>query len=218
MQIRPTYHSKLYRDFLALEPKDFHGLIRFYEQQEQAVGQLGDMEQYEMLFAYTNALFEVGAYRQFLAIVDQAILVSLDATYEVGEELKQKQFKEFLFRKAAAYIQTLQPARSEHVSRELLRIDPQHEYALLLLRKALRQQDTSVNKITRATAILLFGLSAIIILIEVLWIRPFYDMHTYWVELTRNLVFLSGVLILLGGEALTLWRAYRRSNAFLKKY
>ena len=215
MQIRSTYHSKLYRDFLAIEPKDFHGLIRFYEQQEQAVGHLGDMEQYEMLFAYTNALFEVGAYRQFLAIVDQAILVSLDISYEVREEIKQKHFKEFLFRKSAAYIQILEPAQSEHVSRELLRIDPNHQFALLLLRKALRQQDTSISKITRAASILLFGFSAIIILIEVLWVRPFYGLHIHWVELTRNLVFLSGLLVLLGGELLTLWRAFRRSNDFL---
>lgn len=216
MQIRSTYHSKLYRDFLALEPKDFHGLIRFYEQQEQAVGLLEEMEQYEMLFAYTNALFEVGAYRQFLAIVDQAIMVSLDASYEVNEELKQKQFIAFLFRKSAAYVQTLQPARSEHVSRELLRIDPEHQYALLLLRKALRQQDTSVTRVTRALAIFLFGLSAIIILIEVLWVRPFYDLYTYWVELSRNLVFLSGLMVLIGGEILTVWRAYRNSKNFLK--
>lgn len=216
MQIRPTYYSKLYRDFLALEPKDFHGLIRFYEQQEQFLVQLDEMEQYEMLFAYANALFEVGAYRQFLAIVDQAIIASLDDDYRLDEMWQQEQFKAFLFRKSAAYIQTLQPDRSEHISRELLRIDPQHEYALLLLRKAMRQQDTVVTKISRAAAIFMFGLSAIIILIEVLWVRPFYDMHTNWVELTRNLIFLGGIAVLIGGELLTVWRAYRQSNEFLK--
>lgn len=212
MQIRPTYHSRLYRDFLALEPKDHHGLIRFYEGEERRIGQLDEAEQYEMLFAFTHALFEVGAYRQFLAIVDQAILVSLDHSYVAEPAKKQVCFEQLLFRKAAAYLQVLQPDKSEHVCRELLRIAPDHQYALLLLRKALRLQDTAISRYTRAGSILLFGLSAIVILIEVLWVRPFYNLQTPWVEVTRNLIFLFGLLLLAGGELLTVWRAFKQSN------
>lgn len=218
MQLRPTIHSRIYRDFLAIEPKDFHSLIRFYEEQENQIEQLEPEEFYEMQQCFTHALFEVGAYRQFLAVVDRAILSVLDSEYEsVRDEGERKSFEQLLFRKAAAYLQTLQPAKAQHVVSELLRINPQHEMGLLLLRKALRQQDTLINRKTRAAAILFFGLSALVILVEVLFIRPFYHQYTPNVELSRNLIFLLGLLVLGGGEALTFWRAYRKSLGFFRQ-
>ena len=217
MQIHPTINTRLYRDFLAIEPKNYRAIIRFYEQWEEQIVKLDDDQQYELLFAFTNALFEVGAYRQFLAVVDQAILVSLDESLQKDELHKQHIFELFLFRKAAAFVQTLQPAKAEHIVRELLRINPKHALAPLLLRKTLRQQNVGITTTTRATAILLFGLSALIILVEILIIRSFYDMYTASVELSRNLIFLSGLLVLGLGEVLTRWQAYHHTRQFLYK-
>jgi tetratricopeptide (TPR) repeat protein len=217
MQIRPTIYARLYRDFLAIEPKNYHAIIRFYEQWEAQIAQLDDDQHYQLLLAFTNALFEVGAYRQFLVVVDQAILVSLDESYLKDQHYKQQLFEQLLFRKAAAFVQTIEPAKAEHVVRELLRINPKHALASLLLRKTLRQQNTSINIITRAVAILLFGLSALIIIVEVLIIRSFYELYTGPVELSRNLIFIGGLLVLGLGEALTHWRAYRTAKRFAKK-
>ena len=218
MQLRPIIYSKIYRDFLAIEPRNYHGIIRFYEERELQIEHLEAGEYYEMQRAFTHALFEVGAYRQFLATVDQAILISLERDYqELVASQQQAHFELLLFRKAAAYLQTLQAAKAEHVICELLRINKEHEMAALLLRKALRQQDTFLKRRTRATAILLFGLSALIILVEVLFVRPFYHQYTSDVELSRNLIFLAGLVVLAGGEALTAWRAYRNSLAFIRQ-
>ena len=217
MQLRPVLHSRVYRDFLAIEPKDYHGLIRYYEEHEEDIENLEDGEFSEMQLVFTHALFEVGAYRQFLAVIDRAILINLDYNYPLENQQQQKEaFEQLLFRKAAAYLQTLQPAKAEHVICELLRINPQQEMAVLLLRKSLRQQDTTINRRTRAISILLFGLSALIILFEVLFVRSFYNQYTPMVELSRNLIFAAGLLILGGGEAFTFWRAYRRSQTILR--
>lgn len=218
MAFRPIIHSRIYRDFLAIEPKDYHGIIRFYEEKEDEIERLELEEFYEMQQVFTHALFEVGAYRQFLAVVDRAIMVTLEGDYLLADHSnQQEQFEQFLFRKAAAYLQTLQAEKAEHVVGELLRINPQHEMGVLLLRKALRQQDTLINRHTRAAAILLFGLSALVILLEVLFVRPFYNQYTPGVELSRNLIFLLGLLVLGAGEALTFWRAYRKSGTFLRR-
>lgn len=214
MPVRPTIYTRLYRDFLAIEPKNFHAIIRFYEEWETQIGQLEDDQHYELLLAFTNALFEVGAYRQFLAVVDQAILVSLEETYQKEQHYKQQLFEQLLFRKGAAFLQTIQPAKAEHVTRELLRINPKHPLGLLLLRKSLRQQHTAINHISRAVAILMFALSAVIIVVEILVIRSFYQLYTPAVELSRNLIFLGGLLVLGLGEALTHWQAYRMANDF----
>ncbi|MEL6659372.1 MAG: hypothetical protein AAFN81_13795 [Bacteroidota bacterium] len=218
MQLRPVVHSRIYRDFLAIEPKDYHGIIRYYEEHEEAVENLETEEFTEIQLVFTHALFEVGAYRQFLAVVDRAILITLDYDYPLAAKRQQsEEFEQLLFRKAAAYLQTLQPAEAEHVICELLRINPEQEMAVLLLRKSLRQQDKVINRRTRAVSILLFGISALIILFEVLFVRSFYHQYTASVELSRNLIFLFGLLILGGGEALTFWRAYRRSQAIMRR-
>jgi tetratricopeptide (TPR) repeat protein len=217
MSVRPTIYSRLYRDFLAIEPKNYHAVIRFYEEWEAQIGQLEDDQHYELLFSFTHALFEVGAYRQFLSVVDQAILVALDPAFRPDQLQQQEEFELLLFRKSAAYLQILEPARAEHIARELTRINPQHKFARLLLQKSLRQQNTGINLTTRAFAILLFGLSALIILIEVLVIRSFYNMYTVPVEWSRNLIFLAGLLVLGLGELLTFWRAYRQTKQFVQK-
>lgn len=218
MAFRSIIHSRIYRDFLAIEPRDYHGIIRFYEEREDDIEGLALEELNEMQQTFTHALFEVGAYRQFLTVVDRAILATLEGEYTLRDNAGQhEQFEQLLFRKSAAYLQTLQWKKAEHVACELLRINPRHELALLLLRKALRQQDTRINRHTRAASILLFGLSALVILVEVLFVRPFYHQYTAGVELSRNLIFLLGLVVLGAGEALTYWRAYRRSQAFLSR-
>ncbi|PSR13163.1 MAG: hypothetical protein C7N36_09185 [Bacteroidetes bacterium] len=85
----------------------------------------------------------------------------------------------------------------------------------MLLRKSLRLQDTRINTITRAGTILLLALSALVILIEVLLIRNFYDRFTSSTELTRNLLFGGALVLLVVGEAITRWRAYRAARNFL---
>ena len=218
MQLRPTIHSRIYRDFLAIEPKDYHGIIRYYEEHEAAIENLEPEEFSELQLVFTHALFEVGAYRQFLAVVDRAILITLDYDFPLVVKRQQGlEFEHLLFRKSAAYLQTLQPAEAQHVVCELLRINPEHEMAVLLLRKAIRQQDKVVNRRTRAVSILLFGVSALIILFEVLFVRPFYHQYTPNVELSRNLIFVLGLLVLASGEALTFWRAFRRSQVLLRR-
>ncbi|MEM1216318.1 MAG: hypothetical protein AAGJ82_11565 [Bacteroidota bacterium] len=207
MRIRSTYHSRLYRNFLAIEPKDYHGIIRYYEEHEKGIADLSDREQYELLLKFTHALFEVGAYRTFLAIVDQAVLVTLN-------EDNQPEFRHLLFRKAAAHVHVLEPQQAEHVCKELLRMDPKHEMALLLLRKTLRQQDRKIIHFTRPSAIFCFAMSALVILVEILFVRPFYALNTPAIEASRNFIFALGLLVLISGELLTLWRAFRSAQRF----
>lgn len=217
MQIRSTYHSRVYRDYLAIEPKDYQRIIRFYERRQEQINQLEYDEQSELLFVFTNALFEVGAYQQYLQVVDHAIMITLEEKLSLSLSDKQDFFEKFLFRKAAAYIQTQQLNQAEHVLKELLRIHPEYEFADLLLRQTLRKQDISITYHSRPASIFLFGLSALIIAIEILIIRPFYDLHVDSIEWTRNFVFVIGLIVLIMGELITYWRAFRTTQMVTSK-
>lgn len=210
-----TYHSRLYRDFLAIEPKDFRGIIRFYEEKEEQVDALDFDERFELLCAYTNALFEVGAYRQHLAIVDRTIADSFQQTERPQRETSG--FCYLLFRKAAAHYQTHQFSDAEYILRELIRIDPENEDAIRFLRKTLYHRWRPLLRRSQAAAIFIFMLTALIIGVEVLLIRPFYGQLTMAAEATRTGFFVLGILLLAAGEGYAYWQAYRQTEVFLQE-
>jgi len=215
LQLDTTYYSRLYRDFLALDPADFHGIIRYYEAHEDGIRQLADKEYFVLLLHYTQALFYVKAYRQHLAVVDHTLYTCLNQT---DSKDIAAIFRDLLFMKAAAARSSLQLDVAEHVLRELLRMEPNYPGATILLRQCLRQQDQDLVKRSRAISILLFGLAAVVIALEILFVRPFYSLQAPIVESLRNGIFLLGILTLLGGELASWWRAHRRVQAFVRAH
>lgn len=215
MKIGAAFHSRIYRDFMALTPKDYHGIIRFFEQQEERIRELEFGEYFELFISYTDALFEVGAYRQHLAIVDEAIEVSIDE--KVAARPGTAIFRRMLFRKAASLFHCQRYPEAEYVIEELIRMDARDEDAIRFLRKARRKQQTRITGRTRASAIFLYALSALVITVEVLLVRPFFDIYTDNIEWTRNFIFFLGWLSLGTGELLSFLQAYRYSQRFVKK-
>ncbi len=74
---KPTYYSKIYRTFLSLDEMAFQELIHFFEENEKEIRELDFEEYFEVLAAYVTALFEVGAYREHLLMVDVVIETSI---------------------------------------------------------------------------------------------------------------------------------------------
>jgi hypothetical protein len=206
------YHSKLYRDFKEIASHDHRQAIRFYEKHEEEIRRLDFDERFELLVAYVNALFEVGQYQKHLLMVDVVVEDSImnNVGWYQGEDIYQK----MLFRKAASCYNIMEYSRADYILRELVRIDPYNRDAIQFLKKCLRQKDASLLNTAKACSIFLFLLSALIIGVEVLAVRPFYGMYTSLVETSRNTIFLLGWAVLLGGTAINWWRAERRAEQF----
>lgn len=212
---KPTYYSKLYRTFLSLEETAFQEQIRFFEEHEKAIRDLDFEEYFDMLVVYVTALFEVGAYREHLLMVDVVIETSI-----INNIIKYKEedlFRRMLFRKAASLYHTQQYAKAEHILAELLRMDPADQGAILFLKKCLRTHYPQVRSNARASAIFLFLLTAFVIAIEVLLVRPFYEMHAKTVELSRNTIFVLGLLSIVFGDVYHLYLSEREVSGFLKE-
>ncbi len=207
-----TYHSKLYRDFKEFAASNHRQAIHFYEKHEEAIQRLDFDERFELLVAYVNALFEVGQYQKHLLMVDVAVeeVIMNNIGWYQGEDIYQK----LLFRKAASLYNFMEYGRADYILRELVRIDPHNRDAIQFLKKCLRKKDAALLNIAKACSIFLFLLSAMIIGIEVLAVRPFYSMYTGLVETSRNTIFLLGWVSLLGGQALNWWRAERKAEQF----
>jgi hypothetical protein len=112
--------------------------------------------------------------------------------YVNGEDVYEK----LLFRKAAAHYHLLELTLAENVLWELLKINPENQTASYLLKRCILRSEPSYLRSTKAISIFLFLLSAIVIGIELLVVRPFFDQYAQQVELVRISIFIFALALL----------------------
>ncbi|HEB62466.1 MAG TPA: hypothetical protein ENI82_04855 [Bacteroidetes bacterium] len=170
-------------------------------------------EYFELKVVYLIALFEIGAYHKYLSKVEELIAATIlhNIKYHKGEDIYQK----LLFKKAAAYYHLSQLEKAEHILRELINMNPYDEVVILLLKKCLQKKQPAYVRHTRALSILAFLLSAVIISVEVLLIRNFFQDYTDSFELCRNIVFIVGLLFLLSGDLFHYVQVNTKVNKFV---
>ena len=208
-----TYHSKTFRDFKEIESDNYRRIIHFYEEREDTIRGLEFDEYFELLIAYVNSLFEVGFHQKHLLMVDVAIeeAINNNVQYYAGEDI----FEKLLFRKAASHYRCAELDRCDYVLRELIRINPYREDAILFLKKCLRRKEPLFLNRAKALSIFCFLLAAAVVCGEVLLVRPFYAIYTETVEWSRNGIFLFGCISLAGGVLLHRLRVERRVERFV---
>jgi len=208
-----TYHSKIYRDFKEIESTSYRQIIHFFEEKEEEIMRLEFDEYLELLVAYVDALFEVGAYYKHLLMVDLIIESSIVNNIQYWNE--KDLFQRMLFRKAASLYNTYEYQKADYILRELIRIDPYDRDNSRFLKKCLRQKLPYFVRTARAGSVLLFLLTAVVIFVEVLLIRPFFRPFSGSVEMTRFALFSLGCLMLLGGDLMHRWRVEQEVNRFV---
>mgnify|MGYP001546090202 CR=1 FL=1 len=189
-----TYHSLLYRNFKEIAADNFRQIIRFYEENEKKIRFLHFEEYFDLQAAYVNALFEIGAYKKYLLGVDQVIEMTI--THNIRQHHGEDVFRQLLFRKAASLYNLHDFDKSRYILCELIKIDKNDKFAIQLLTACLRKQPSNWLRVFRAVSIFLFLATALIIFIEVMAIRPFFENYSSDIELIRNISFVSGLLVL----------------------
>ena len=212
---QPKYHSKLYRDFKTIEAGSPHNVIRFYEKHENAIRRLEYDEFYDLLKDYVTALYNSGAYRKHLLMVDTVIEASLQGQYPTY--LERAIFRDMLYQKAVSLFNNLQLNEADYITRELIRIDPYDQESIHLLRRILLREQPNYIRTTRAASVFLFMLSATVIALELLFIRHFYDLYTPYVEASRNMIFAAGGALLVGGWLYQHWEVEKEVNDFVQR-
>jgi hypothetical protein len=205
--INPKYFVQVYRSFREIDPVSYREIVRFYEKEEQTILKLNFDEFFEILVAYVDALFEIGAYRKHLVMVDSVIELSIDHNVRIYKQ--EDLFYKMLFRKAASLYNTHRFKEAEHILGELLKMDADNAHTARFYRKCRFKARPGLLNTARAVSVFFFLLSALIISIEVLFVRPWYAIHVDLVEQTRNSIFVLGCLGLLLGFGLNLYLSHR---------
>jgi tetratricopeptide (TPR) repeat protein len=213
----PRHHSQLYRQLRDVGPRDAQRIIRMYEELETEIGRLEVVENFELTVYYIDALFSTGAYRQHLMMVDLAIQASIQLNIKDVPDVEGDVFKHLLFRKGVSAYRLEDYDTAIHVVKELIRIDPDQEYYPRFLRTILFKQQHSTLQFGRGSFIFCILLSAAIVTLELLFIRPFYPDIVSLTQITILAVFLLGVIFLSGAYLSAHTRAHRKSYRFLRE-
>ncbi|MCP9237066.1 hypothetical protein [Lewinella sp. JB7] len=210
----PRHYSQLYRELRAVDPGDYHRIIRMYEEREQAIGRLDVLENFELTVRYVDALFETGAYREHQLMVDLVIHASIrhDIRYVPGRE--EEIFEYQLFRKAASAFRIGEYATAEHVLRELIRMRPAHPVYYRILRTTLFRQRTGMLQFGRAACILCMLLTALIVTFNLLLVSNFYPSFAPLMTWFAIGVFLLGMLTLFGAYGYGYYLTHREATQF----
>lgn len=208
-------NSHIYLEFKEIEQNEFRNIVRFFESHNSEIAQLEFNEYFELLLTYADALFEIGTYHSYLSVADQAIGITIEHNikYYHGEDI----FFNLLFKKAAAHYNLLEYDKSEHILRELVKMNPGNEMTVRFLKKSIRQNKPGFLKSTRAISVFLFLLTAGIIAIELCLVRPFFAEYISVIELVRNIVFGAGWTILIVGDLFYRWLVNNKVNKFIRE-
>ncbi|PPK84737.1 hypothetical protein CLV84_3900 [Neolewinella xylanilytica] len=210
----PRHYSQLYRELRAVDPTDYHRIIRTYEEREQEIGRLDVVENFELTVWYVDALFETGAYREHQLMVDLVIHASIRHDIRRVPGRKEEIFEYQLFRKAASAFRIQDHATAEHVLRELVAMRPGKEVYFRFLRTTLFRRQTKVLQFGRAACIFCMLLTALVVTVNLLVVKNFYPEHapaTTWISLD---IFVIGLLALFAAYGYAYYLSWRTASQF----
>jgi hypothetical protein len=172
MYYSATTRLRLYRDFKALDPRDPYGIIRYYEQHEEALHWLDQDEFLDCALAYTNALFEAEEYPRHIVMCDFLIeyVMRENVTYFGGDDV----FFSQLYKKALSYYHLNDMVNATRLLRSVVHIAPEHQQAQVILLDCLQKEMPKRRLHIRAWAMLLILLSALVSGTLGLVVQPFY--------------------------------------------
>ena len=215
--MRPMYahRSQTYEAFLAIEESAYKEKIQYIEENFFMLRQLEAEEYFDMMVLYGEALFEAGEYARQAKLADHIVEMSIGRN--ILRHRDQDVYFETLFKKAASLHNLDKIDQAVHILKELVKINPDHESTKLFLINCLIRQKKPTVRPYRNISLLLLLSSAVVIAAELIFVRHFWPSWTSIVEIVRNGLFISGVILLIAGEVMVRYRAVEDVYSFSRE-
>lgn len=204
--------SKTYEAFLAIDAGAYKEKIQFIEENFFKLRELDTGEYFDMMVLYGEALFETGEYARQAKLADHILEMSIERNIVMHRE--QDVYFETLFKKAASLHNLDKIDQAVHILKELIKINPDHESTKLFLINCIIRQKKPTVRPYRNISLLLLLSSAIVIAVELIFVRRLWPSWTVIVEMIRNGLFLGGVILLITGEVMVRYRAVEDVYSF----
>jgi len=207
--------SKTYEAFLAIEETAFKEKIQFIEENFFMLRQLDTGEYFDMMVLYGEALFEAGEYGRQAKLADH--IVEMSIARNIMRHRDQDVYFETLFKKAASLHNLDKIDQAVHILKELVKINPDHESTKLFLINCIIRQKKPLIRPYRNVSLVLLLSSALLIALELILVRRLWPSWTMIIEMIRNGLFISGVILLIAGEVMVRYRAVEDVYSFSRE-
>lgn len=211
---KSAFQSKIYTAFKDIQPSEYRVIARFFEDNEQDIRRLQFEQYFELLFIYSSAIFEIGAYAKYISIAPEILEGAIihNVQYLQGVDI----FQVTLYKKSVAHYNLRDYSKTDHLLRELIRIDPSNQLAIQLLKKNIRKSKPTLVRTIYAVSVLCFMLSALVIFFELIAVKHFFEEWLFQVQVLRNVLFALGILVVLIGEVYLKMQAEVKVDRFVK--
>jgi hypothetical protein len=159
MFLSPAHRLKLYRNLKALSAQDAYGVIRYYEENEEAFSALYPEEYLDCTLDYTQALFQTNDYTRHVVMCDH--LIEYVMTENLDHWGGEDQFTTLLWSKSQSLYHLHEFEKASKVLRDLVRIDPYQTDSRALWLLCLLRQKPPFRQQVRAIALLVLLLAAV---------------------------------------------------------
>lgn len=212
-----SLHSKTYNNFKEIDIYSYKLIVNFYTKHEEDIQRLKFHEYFELRLAYIEALLETRFYQNLLTVCDETIeaVIQNNIQYYQGEDI----YRKLLLLKSAAHFNLLEYHKAEYILKELIKINPKDTYAIRFFRKSQLHRPANYVQNTRNLSLLLFLFTAMVICFEMAYFgfgKPQTEMGMI-IEIARNIVFLSGWVILILGDGTFRWGISKKTTALVNQ-
>ena len=213
---KPLYNeqSETYEAFLAIEETAYKDKIQYIEENFFMLRELDADEYFDMMVVYGEALFETGEYARQAKLADHLLEMSIERNIVIHRH--QDIYFETLFKKAASLHNLDKIDQAVHILKELLKINPDHESTKLFLINCIIRQKKSTVRPYRDISLFLLLASAVVIAFELLIVKTNWPLWESVVQIIRNGLFITGVILLVAGEVMVRYKAVEDVYSFTK--
>ncbi|MBN8678998.1 MAG: hypothetical protein J0M29_12290 [Chitinophagales bacterium] len=211
MYFLPAERLRLYRNFKSIEVSDFYAIIRFYEQNEDAIRSLDFEEYLDCTLCYTHALYEATNFGKHLVMCDH--LLELVIMHNVDQWGGEDLYHQLLTQKAASFYYQEAFVKAERILKEIIRIYPDDKLAAIQLNRTLLHQKPTWLFKARAAMVMFALLAVVVIALEILAVPYFFPHLLTPMQLAHQLLVglsLAALFVAEAGHSLRCWYLTRR--------
>lgn len=211
---KTSYHSPVFINFETLGRRNYYEIVRYCENNRIAMQQLNFDEFFIMELAYCNALFQMDMFEKHITTANHIIELSIlhNIQFYEGEDI----YHRTLFQKAQAHKALNQLPQAIHLAKELIKMNSVTKEYQQFLKRCYTKNGTTFLQNLRAYGVLIFAISAGILVLNILIFEPFFPNYKLAVNIFAGLGITAGGLFLIGGLTIHHWKARKKFNQFIK--
>jgi len=198
--------SRLYQSFEMIDRSSFQTVVRFFEENSDEIQSLDFDEYFDILVAYVQALFDIGAYTKHVSMADVVIEASIINNVHVYKGINL--YEKTLFQKSASLYNLQRYDESIHILSELLKINPfEPNYRAFWIKNKLRKKPGYLQ-VLQGLSISLFFATMILIGVSGFYIEPFKPEFLELAYALRNILFITGIAFIALADGIHRLSAY----------